>query len=70
MIPLLFLKIDFKYSLLLITVQPQNELNEQVRWDVLKGVLLSSGHLELKIKQKRNNLSLTASAHATAITGT
>lgn len=28
-IPLLFLKIDFKYSLLLITVQPQNGLNEQ-----------------------------------------
>lgn len=29
MIPLLFLKIDFKYNLLLITVQPQNGLNEQ-----------------------------------------
>lgn len=28
-IPLLSLKIDFKYSLLLITVQPQNGLNEQ-----------------------------------------
>lgn len=28
-IPLLFLKIDFKYSLLLITVQPQNGLSEQ-----------------------------------------
>lgn len=28
-IPLLFLKIDFKYNLLLITVQSLNELNEQ-----------------------------------------
>lgn len=28
-IPLLFLKIEFKYRLLLITVQPQNGLNEQ-----------------------------------------
>lgn len=28
-IPLLFLKIDFKYNLLLITEQPQTGLNEQ-----------------------------------------
>ena len=68
-IPLLFLKIDFKYSLLLITVQPQNGLNEQ------KGVV---GYSERSIAtviwslrtEKSNNLSPTASAHAIVITGT
>lgn len=71
-IPLLFLKIESKYSLLLITVQPLNGLNEQV------GV---AGYPEQSVAviwslrtenqtEKRNNLSPTASAHATAITGT
>lgn len=71
MIPLLFLKIDFKYSLLLITVQPLNGLNEQ---EGVVGDCESSAavlqSLELKIKQKRSNLSPAVSAHAITINGT
>lgn len=44
MIPLLFLKIDFKYNLLLITVQPQNGLNEQeCVWGYSEKDMLLSG---------------------------
>lgn len=66
-LPLLFLKIDFKHSLLLITVQPQkwteeghSERSVAVIWS-----LRSENQTE-----KRNNLPPTASAHAIAITGT
>lgn len=71
-IPLLFLKIDFKYSLLLITVQPQNGLNEHegvVGYSEQSVAVIWSLRTENQT-EKRNNLSPTASAHAIAITGT
>lgn len=68
-IPLLFLKIDFKYSLLLITAQPLNGLNEQ------EGVVGDSERSMATViwslrTEKSNNLSPAASAHAIVITGT
>lgn len=71
-LPLLFLKIDFKHSPLLITVRPQNEQNEQ---EGVEGYSEDSIAVVWSIRtgnqtEKRNNLSHTASAHAVAITGT
>lgn len=69
MIPLLFLKIDFKHNLLLITVQPQNGLNEQEGYSERSVAVIWSLRTANQT-EKRNNLSPTASAHAIAITGT
>lgn len=59
-IPLLFLKIDFKYSLLLITVQPQNGLNDQegvVGYSERSVAVISSLKTEKSNREKKQPVS-------------